>query len=121
MKRYTENDYVNKCKELRVEYVGIHRENKKGTIIEYICPNHVDKGVQFTDWSHFKSQKKQCIYCSGRKRSTEEFYQMIKNKNIIFLSEYLGAEKPLICKCNKCGNIWTTNRPIDLIKRNGCY
>ena len=52
--KYTENDYIVKCKELNVEYIGTHKENKKRTVIEYICKVHPDKGIQFCDWSHFK-------------------------------------------------------------------
>lgn len=119
-KKYSEEDYIKKCNELNVEYVGNHKEKKKGTIIEYICPNHKDKGVQCTDWSHFKTQKRQCKYCYGRNQTTEGFHKRILNQNIEFLSEFQGVENPIKCKCNDCGNIWTCIRPMDLIRRNGC-
>lgn len=118
--KYNEDDYKNKCIEFNVEYIGNHKEKKKGTIIDFICPQHKDKGIQSINWSHFKNKKCACSYCKGRGKTTEEFHTEIKNQNIIFLSEYLGCEKPLKCRCGDCGYIWTTNRPIDLKRRNGC-
>lgn len=47
--KYTENDYINRCLELGMKYVGIHKEKKKGTMIEFICPKHENKGVQYCD------------------------------------------------------------------------
>lgn len=118
---FYEEDYKNRCRELKVEYVGFHKEKKKGTVIEYICPTHRDKGIQNTDWSHFRTQKRSCKYCYGREMTTEEFHSQILNPDdIVFLSEFLGTEKPLRCKCLKCGNEWTTNSPKDLRRRNGC-
>jgi hypothetical protein len=120
--KYTEEDYKNKCAELGVEYVGSEK-GKIGkrlcTIIKYICAKHIDKGVQETDWGHFKNQKKSCKYCSGRHKTTDEAQELIRNPNIKFISEYRGAEKPIRCLCDKCGNEWITNRPIDLFKRDG--
>ena len=121
MNQYNENDYKNKCDSYKMRYIGNHKEKHKGTVVDFICPIHETKGVQSKDWSHFKSSKQPCSYCNGRKRSTEDAKKMIKNKNIVFVSEYKGAEKPVTCKCTKCGNVWISNRPMDLFRReNGC-
>ena len=121
MKKSSEEDYKNKCKELNVEYVGTHKEFHKGNMVDYICPKHKNIGIQTTDWSHFKIQKNSCPYCAGRYRTTEDAQRLIKNPNIIFLSNFDGDEKPITCKCLKCNYIWINNRPMDLFRReNGC-
>ena len=121
MNKYTEDDYKIKCSELKVEYVGTHKDKHKGTIIEFLCEKHKECGIQAKDWSHFRNLKQPCSYCNGRKRTTEEAQKLVKNPNIIFISEYKGSEKPIKCKCLKCGNEWVSNRPIDLFRREcGC-
>lgn len=118
---YTEDDYKNKCNQLGLIYIGNHKEKKRGTIIDFICPTHDSVGVQGKDWSHFKDYSKGCPYCSGRYRTTEEFQKMILNKSLVVKSEYVGSEKPIKIHCNCCNNDFICNRPIDLIKRPyGC-
>ena len=120
-KTYTQNDYIDKCNALGVEFVGIGKEKHKGTMIRYICPDHKDKGIQETDWSHFKNQKCKCKYCSGRLMTTEEAQKKVRNPNIKFISPFLGTEKPIKCYCEACGNTWINNQPRDLFKREcGC-
>ena len=118
-KKYTEDDYIKKCNDLNVEYAGYTKDDKGCTLIHYVCKKHNDKGLQVTDWGHFKTQKKSCRYCSGRFKSTEEAQAMVLNPNIEFISPYSGIEKPIKCLCHVCGNIWISNRPIDLFKRPG--
>lgn len=118
-KNYSQEDYINKCNALGVEFIGIGKHEHNGTIIRYVCPKHRDKGIQETDWSHFKNQKSSCRYCSGRGLTLEEAQKKVKNPNIIFISPFLGTEKPIKCYCLACGNTWINNRPVDLFKREG--
>lgn len=37
MKKYTEQDYIDKCQELDLEYISNHKEPKLGTVIDFIC------------------------------------------------------------------------------------
>ncbi len=119
-KIYTEQDYIEKCKELKMEYVGFHNEHKKGNMIEFICPLHRDKGIQAIDWSHFRIYKKGCPYCTGRYKTTKDIIPLIKNKNVEVLSEYKGNEKPITCKCKNCGHIWTTITKVLTTNGAGC-
>ena len=119
MGKFSEEECKKKCEELDVEYVGYYKTSV--TVVRYICKKHRDKGIQEKDWGHFRNQKKSCPYCSGRYKTTEEAQSMVLNPNIRFISEYKGAEKPVKCECNKCGNVWITNRPMDLFRRKcGC-
>lgn len=117
---YTENDYKTKCKELNLEYIGIHKEKKKGTMIEFICPKHRNKGMQSVDWSHFKLAKLGCPYCYGKYKTKDDIIPFIKDKNVELISEYQGSEKPINCKCKKCGNVWTTIPKVLTTNGSGC-
>lgn len=118
--KYTEQDYINKCKEFDVEYVGSRKEKKLGTVIDFICKKHREKGVQSVDWSHFHTYKYGCKYCSGRGKTNKDIIPMIKNKDVKLISDYIGNEKPIKCKCRKCGNTWTTLPKILITNGAGC-
>lgn len=118
--KYTVQDYINKCKELNNEFCGTHKEEHKGTMIDYICNKHRDKGVQTCDWSHYRLYKKSCPYCSGRYKTTEDIIPLIKDPNVEIISEYLGNEKPIICRCKICGHIWTTSSKVLITNGSGC-
>lgn len=118
--KYKTQDYIDKCREFNVTFVGTQRDKHKGVIISFICPVHPDKGKQAKDWSHFKNLKHGCKYCAG-KRDTKDAQELVKNPNIKFISEYRGVEKPIRCICEKCGTEWTSRSPKDLFRREcGC-
>ena len=118
--KYTEQDYIDKCNELNLKYIGIHKDKNKGTMIEFICNKHEDKGVQSTDWSHFRVAKVGCPYCTGRYKTTEDVQKNIIQKNVELISEYKGCEKPIQCKCKECGYIWTTMPKVLTTNGSGC-
>lgn len=89
-------------------YVGKRKERKVGTIIDFICPNHENKGVQSSDWGHFHTYTHGCKFCIGRDRTTDEFKEMIDMSKFDLLTEYIGFEKPITCKCKECNKVWTT-------------
>ena len=120
LKKYTEDDYKSKCKELNLIYIGNHKKEHSGTMIDFICPIHEDKGVQSKDWSHFRNYKYGCTYCTGRGKTTEDLYKDVNNDSIIFLSDYKGNEKPIMCKCRVCGNEWTTLPKTLVTNKAGC-
>jgi hypothetical protein len=118
--KYTEQDYINKCNKLNLTYIGNHKEKKLGTIIDFICPTHKNKGIQSKDWSHFKTYNKGCTYCTGRQRTTDEFIELIKEMNIKVLSNYMGCEKKIKLQCEICGNIWETIPKVLITNHSGC-
>lgn len=118
--KYTEQDYIDKCKSLNLTYVGNHKEPKKGTIIEFVCPKHNDKGIQYKDWSHFKDYSYGCSYCTGRGKTNDDIYKEIKNKDVILISRYTGNENPIRCKCKTCGYEWVTLPKSLTTNGSGC-
>ena len=118
--KYTEEDYIKKCEELDVQFVSSHKEFHKRTIIEYICKKHIDKGVQHCDWGHFRVKKRSCPYCAGKYQTTEEVQSKVKNTDVQIISEYKGNEKPIECRCKKCGNKWTTLPKVLITNGSGC-
>ena len=118
--KYTENDYIEKCLNADLEYIGNHKVPKLGTMIDFICPRHRDKGLQSKDWSHFRTYTYGCSYCSGRGKTNADIIPLIKNKDVLLISEYAGNEKPIDCKCRKCGNEWTTLPKALITNGSGC-
>lgn len=118
--KYTENDYIEKCKSIGLEYIGNHKEQKLGTVIDFICLKHRNKGVQSKDWSHLKTYVYGCSYCSGRGKTNEDIIPLIKNKDVELISQYQGNEKPIKCKCNECGNEWVTLPKVLITNGSGC-
>lgn len=118
--KYTENDYINKCNELKLNYIGNHKKKHDGTMIDFTCNKHLDKGVQSSSWSHFKIAKKGCPYCTGRYKTNEEIAKELSERNILLLSDYHGVEKNITCKCNVCNHIWETQPRSILSNGAGC-
>lgn len=117
---YTEEDYKKKCNELNVLYIGHYKKKKLGTMIQFVCKRHKEKGIQEKDWSHFRTYTYGCSFCSGRNKTTEEVQEAIHNKDVVLISEYLGNEKQIKCRCRRCGNEWTTLPKILMTNKAGC-
>lgn len=110
--------YKQKCDELGLNYVGYYY-NGHDNQIQYTCEKHKDKGILYSAWTHLKIAKYGCKYCIGRNKSTDEFCKEIQNKTYGIISEYIGFEKPIMCQCNLCNNIWTTT-PKALRQGSAC-
>ncbi len=92
----------------------------KGTMVEFICPNHKDKGIQIKSWQKLKNGVKVCPYCIGRYKTTDDFKKEIKtiNPNVLVTGEYAGCEIPIDCTCLICGHKWS---PIARsLRQSGC-
>lgn len=118
--KYTESDYIQKCIDIGLEYIGNRKVPKLGTIIDFICQKHRDKGVQSKDWSHLRTYTFGCSYCSGRGKTNDDIIPLIKNKDVELISQYRGNEKPIDCRCKKCGNEWTTLPKVLITNGSGC-
>ena len=94
----------------------MHQNNK----IEGKYINHQSKldcqclldGYRWSTTGHSLMQGHGCKKCAGTLKKTQEEYikeAHEKNKNVTIIGEYKGANKKILCKCNKCGNEWFAN------------
>ena len=119
-RRISESAIKNRCGELNLEYVSRYSKNG-GSVVKFMCPKHRDKGIQEISWDHLKTCSFGCSYCAGKNKSTDDFKNEIskKNEDVEIISEYLGYNSPIECRCKKCGNIWETS-VASLRQGNGC-
>lgn len=101
-----------------VEY-SVSDNNK--TVIYYICPKHIDKGIQTKVLADMKKSTGQCNYCLGRERSHEDFVKLMNdiNPNISFLSQYQDSKSEILCHCKIDDYEWYSN-PNRLLNGQGC-
>lgn len=72
-------------------------------------------------WGYLVRGGKGCSYCSRRKPRihTEVALQRLAERNLTPLTEFPGASKPWLCRCNKCGSE-VRPRYSDLRRQSGC-
>lgn len=118
--KFSEENAINKCKDLKLFYVGRHKGGHD-VVVSFICEKHKEIGVQEAKWTHFQSAKYACRICAGKYRNTQEFILGTPqlNPNVIIVSEYEGNNEPIDCVCADCGNNWTTI-PRSLRNGSGC-
>lgn len=81
------------------------------TYVLFMCPNHLDKGIQRKPFDSMKKSNGQCNYCNGKNRSHEDFIKIMCeiNPNIMILSSYINATNNIKCKCIIDGYEWISN------------
>ena len=73
---------------------------------------------------HFIDDKAGCPFCFGTPRKTlkefkEQIYSLYGSLYTILSTSYVNTESHIICRCNKCGNIWRIT-PANLLRGYGC-
>ena len=118
---YGEEDFKKKCYELDLIYLNSYKniEHKSEWMINFICKKHFEKGIQTSDWGHFKNYTMGCKYCAGRNKTDEDVQKEI-GENIVLLSHYNGADKPIKCMCKTCGNVWFPLARAVISNKSGC-
>lgn len=101
-----------------VEY-SVTDSNK--TLIYYLCPQHIDKGLQTKVLADMRKSTGQCNYCLGRERSHNDFVELMNdiNPNIVFLSKYQNTTSEILCRCKIDNFEWFSN-PNRLLNGQGC-
>lgn len=86
-KRTTIERMKEECDRVGVEFVSrTSRDNE--CIVNYICPNHRDIGVQSTSWTHFKEYRNGCPLCNKISKGEDEIYSYLVEYKIQFIKEY---------------------------------
>ena len=96
-----------RCDELGLTYISQHIKNQK-TFVTYKCPKHIDKGEISSAWTHIRTAKKGCPYCSGKYKTTDDFKKEIKNilPDVEVVGEYKTARSKILVRCYVCGHNW---------------
>lgn len=96
--------------------------------MSFICPNHLEEGVQYKTWGNIISKKNACVYCSTEeqiKKTTkthEQFLEDVKNVHsdkYVVITKYSGCNNKVDVYCKECGQIFSI-RPSHLIDGHGC-
>lgn len=119
----TQGKYYNMLheKNYKLEVIGTYVN--MNTKIEHIClfcndiilitPDHALRGYGCKKCSSISIGQK-------LKLTKEQFAENVykRNPNIELLSNYIGNNKPITCKCKICHNIWTVKYPFQLYASN---
>lgn len=78
------------------------------SIVDFICKEHVDKGIQSKPWASIRIGCNVCSYCTGRERTTEEFQSMVNEifDNVEVIGEYTGTSNRIKCRCTTHDYVW---------------
>lgn len=100
------------CKEeaekLNYIYQGTEYINGK-TVINFLCSQHIEKGIQKANWTSVRLGQCSCKYCLGISRTTEEFESLVREKlpNIKIVGKYTKARSHIDCCCEVCNYEWS--------------
>lgn len=102
------------------EYVGMSRHDKK-IWVQFICPKHVEYGIQEMPYNNMKRVVVGCQHCIGRNDEEDVVLQEMfyANPNIELLEPYQGRAKRIRMRCTIHG-IESTKTPYDVISGRGC-
>ena len=108
------------CEEKGFIYKGTIRENKK-IIIQYVCPNHLDIGVQKMQKYNMGKRKEMCPYCISRNLPKDYVLKKISeiNPDIELLEDFNILSESVKYRCKK-HNIISHKSVQDILKGQGC-
>ncbi len=123
-RRLNESDIKELVEKKGFIYHGINYDNEnkkeKKVNIEYLCPHHLDKGVQVIKYNNLLISNGRCKYCIGRERTEDDLQKEINqlNSNITIL-DYKNYSQPIKVKCDICGHEWVTTG-VNLTQGHRC-
>ena len=108
------------CENKGFIYKETIRENGK-IKIKYICPNHLDVGIQIMTKDNMVKRKTMCPYCIGRNIPKDYILNKIStiNPNVELLEDFNNLTDRIECRCKKHGII--SHKSIqEILKGRGC-
>ena len=92
-----------------IRTVGVTQKRNK-RYINFICPKHEKFGIQTKQDFDFIRLKNICSYCNHSKRKETFRDEMQKlSPSVLILSDYVGWDEYVDCKCRLCGNVWSAS------------
>lgn len=110
------------CNRLNLKYIN-HKYIENRLIINYICNNHKNKGIQSRSWCDLKNAKTGCVYCSKWKVDADDFRERLNKNNIDKFLNWIGKFNGIMnnteFQCKICKNKWFAS-PNNILKGTGC-
>lgn len=96
-----------RCNKLGLIYVRKFID-KNRTQVCYLCQKHIDKGEIVSAWTHIRTGKYGCPYCSGKYKTTDDFKREVLSiiPDVVIVGEYKNARTKVHTKCINCGHEW---------------
>lgn len=122
--RSDEKKFVEAVQRAGMIYVGVDYNNDgkryKKANIHYLCPRHIEKGVQTTHYNNIVRSRGRCKYCAGRERTKDDMQKELDTLNRdADVLEYDRYDVPATFRCRICNSVWTT-QPSYLIHGSRC-
>lgn len=122
--RTDESIFKNAIEKVGFIYVGCDYNNEnskyKKANIHYICPNHIDKGIQTIKYNNLLRSNGKCSYCIGKYRTKEDLQKELDVlHNTIEILEYKDYASKILCKCKICGHVWKS-KGVNLTQGHRC-
>lgn len=122
--RFDENKFKVLIESKGFIYVGYDYDNinskYKKVNIHFMCPNHIDKGVQKIKYNNLLNSNGRCKYCAGRERTKEDLQNELNELHgLVTILEYTDYASPLKAKCNICNLEWET-KGVNLTQGHRC-
>jgi hypothetical protein len=104
-------------------YTGYDYDNQgkyKKVNIHFLCPNHIDKGIQKIKYHNLLRSNGKCKYCVGRERTKEDLQEELNDMDLnVTILEYIDYSQPIKVKCNKCEYEWFS-KGVNLTQGHSC-
>lgn len=122
--RIDESIFKNAVEKVGFIYIGCDYNNEnskyKKANIHYICPNHIDKGIQTIKHNNLLRSNGRCGYCAGRNKTKEDLQNELDDlHNTIEILEYQDYASKILCKCKICGHKWKS-KGVNLTQGRRC-
>lgn len=121
--KYTEEYIQQVCNKKDIILIDINKilfNKKQRRISNFICKNHINKGIQTLPVEKIINNKKPCQYCNHSKlKETFKEEMKIINPDIEILSDYVNWDTKIKCKCKNDGYEWD-GRVSVLLYGGGC-
>lgn len=115
------NELKRHAQYLNIDFKYVDRTSTSPRIA-FICPVHINKGIQITKYKSFIKPTFKCKYCSGKVYDTETLINKMSkiNPNIIILGQYKNSSTKIKCCCSIHNEIFYS-QPRKLYEGNvGC-
>lgn len=112
------DECISLCKKNNFQFIKAYRKevenNRTKPVVDFICNNHLDKGIQTMILPNMRREICGCYYCrndyNGATHRVDindaNDYLKSKSDNIILKGKYTGISRKVLLSCTKCNHQW---------------